>query len=135
MTYFIFAVLFSSAIAEYVFANRIFAPKRGRLLPAPFWCGKRDLNPYGVNHTPLKRARLPVPPLPLAFFKAYLFYHKTSCLSIPFPKKIPVFFQLFQNLSHPAKENPAKSLPQGFLFHFATPSVTLTSVVLLSPSL
>ena len=28
-----------------------------------FWCGKRDLNPYGVNHTPLKRARLPVPPL------------------------------------------------------------------------
>ena len=27
-------------------------------------CGKRDLNPYGVNHTPLKRARLPVPPLP-----------------------------------------------------------------------
>ena len=30
----------------------------------PFvWCGKRDLNPYGVNHTPLKRARLPVPPL------------------------------------------------------------------------
>ena len=29
-----------------------------------FWCGKRDLNPYGVHHTPLKRARLPVPPLP-----------------------------------------------------------------------
>ncbi len=28
-----------------------------------FWCEKRDLNPYGVNHTPLKRARLPVPPL------------------------------------------------------------------------
>ncbi len=31
---------------------------------ALFWCGKRELNPYGVNHTPLKRARLPVPPLP-----------------------------------------------------------------------
>ena len=29
------------------------------------WCEKRDLNPYGVNHTPLKRARLPVPPLSL----------------------------------------------------------------------
>ena len=28
------------------------------------WCGRRDLNPYGVIHTPLKRARLPVPPLP-----------------------------------------------------------------------
>ncbi len=27
-------------------------------------CGRRDLNPYGVLHTPLKRARLPVPPLP-----------------------------------------------------------------------
>ena len=33
-----------------------------------FWCGKRDLNPYGVNHTPLKRARLPVPPLPQSRF-------------------------------------------------------------------
>ena len=29
----------------------------------PFWCEKRDLNPYSVNYTPLKRARLPVPPL------------------------------------------------------------------------
>lgn len=29
-------------------------------------CGKRDLNPYSVNYTPLKRARLPVPPLPRA---------------------------------------------------------------------
>ena len=28
-----------------------------------FWCEKRDLNPYSVNYTPLKRARLPVPPL------------------------------------------------------------------------
>ena len=27
-------------------------------------CGRRDLNPYGMLHTPLKRARLPVPPLP-----------------------------------------------------------------------
>ena len=30
------------------------------------WCGQEDLNPYGVIHTPLKRARLPVPPLPRA---------------------------------------------------------------------
>ena len=38
--------------------------KSPRLLPWAFcWCEKRDLNPYGVNHTPLKRARLPVPPL------------------------------------------------------------------------
>ena len=34
------------------------------LLIRLFWCGRRDLNPYSVNHTPLKRARLPVPPLP-----------------------------------------------------------------------
>ena len=26
------------------------------------WCEERESNPYGVNHTPLKRARLPVPP-------------------------------------------------------------------------
>ena len=36
-----------------------------RVMPV-FWCGRRDLNPYGVIHTPLKRARLPVPPLPRA---------------------------------------------------------------------
>ena len=28
------------------------------------WCGHRDLNSDGVNHTPLKRTRLPVPPWP-----------------------------------------------------------------------
>ena len=38
--------------------------------PVPFlWCEKRDLNPYGVNHTPLKRARLPVPPLSHSYRK------------------------------------------------------------------
>ena len=38
--------------------------RRYRLVSPFFWCGRRDLNPYSVNHTPLKRARLPVPPLP-----------------------------------------------------------------------
>ena len=28
-----------------------------------FWCERRDLNPYESPHTPLKRARLPIPPL------------------------------------------------------------------------
>ena len=37
---------------------------RRKIPSAYFWCGRRDLNPYSVNHTPLKRARLPVPPLP-----------------------------------------------------------------------
>ena len=27
-----------------------------------FWCERRDLNPYESPHTPLKRARLPIPP-------------------------------------------------------------------------
>ena len=27
------------------------------------WCERRDLNPYESPHTPLKRARLPIPPL------------------------------------------------------------------------
>ena len=26
------------------------------------WCREGDLNPHGFHHTPLKRARLPVPP-------------------------------------------------------------------------
>ena len=26
------------------------------------WCERRDLNPYESPHTPLKRARLPIPP-------------------------------------------------------------------------
>ena len=30
--------------------------------PVKRWCEERESNPYGVNHTPLKRARLPVPP-------------------------------------------------------------------------
>ena len=39
------------------------------------WCGKRDLNPYGVNHTPLKRARLPVPPLPRVRLTRNILYY------------------------------------------------------------
>ena len=58
------------------------------LLNLRFWCEKRDLNPYGVNHTPLKRARLPVPPLSLATYIIILFFF---ILSIPFFK----FFEKF----------------------------------------
>ena len=28
------------------------------------WCGRRDLNPYSFQNTPLKRARMPIPPRP-----------------------------------------------------------------------
>ena len=54
------------------------------------WCEKRDLNPYGVIHTPLKRARLPVPPLSrVAFDNANIIP-----LSNPF---VNTFFKLFSD--------------------------------------
>ena len=56
----------------------------------PFlWCGKRDLNPYGVNHTPLKRARLPVPPLPrITHYCAQRIYYTPFSKNVnPFLKK------------------------------------------------
>ena len=55
------------------------------------WCEKRDLNPYGVNHTPLKRARLPVPPL--SHYAGLL----PDCLDIisDFARLVNPFFNLF----------------------------------------
>ena len=55
------------------------------------WCEKRDLNPYGVNHTPLKRARLPVPPL--SHYAGLL----PDCLNIisVFAQLVNPFFNLF----------------------------------------
>ena len=41
--------------------------KAARLLRSALvfiWCGRWDLNPHGFTHTPLKRARLPISPLP-----------------------------------------------------------------------
>ena len=38
--------------------------------PFYFWCGRRDLNPYSVKNTPLKRARMPIPPRPHGAFSA-----------------------------------------------------------------
>ena len=35
-----------------------------RLQDFPKWCGRWDLNPYVIQHTPLKRACLPIPALP-----------------------------------------------------------------------
>ncbi len=39
-----------------------------------FWCGRRDLNPYVGKHTPLKRARLPIPPLPRTTYIIHYFF-------------------------------------------------------------
>ena len=58
-----------------------------------FWCGKRDLNPYGVNHTPLKRARLPVPPLPRVRLARNILYYTL------FFQNVKCFFKKNQNFS------------------------------------
>ena len=55
------------------------------------WCGKRDLNPYGVNHTPLKRARLPVPPLPRVRLTRNILYYTR------FFQNVKTFFEKNQN--------------------------------------
>ena len=75
-------------LCGYGFAKHFSAQnKNRRLLASVFvWCGKRDLNPYGVNHTPLKRARLPVPPLPRATLISatrilYTIFQKKSIVS------------------------------------------------------
>ena len=63
-----------------------------------FWCERRDLNPYESPHTPLKRARLPIPPLSqvcsesLSLFPQNVdYYSKRGCLC-------QAFFQSFFNI-------------------------------------
>ena len=36
--------------------------KKDSLRSLDIWCRRRDLNPHGFPHTPLKRARIPIPP-------------------------------------------------------------------------
>ena len=47
------------------------------------WCRRRDLNPHGFPHTPLKRARIPIPPrrhryfsYSIVKFSTKIYYHK-----------------------------------------------------------
>ena len=64
------------------------------LLTTERWCERRDLNPYELPHTPLKRARLPIPPLSHINFvlsNACILYHFGKSLSIPFL----IFFNVF----------------------------------------
>ena len=74
--------------------------KNRTLNECPVWCEKRDLNPYGVNHTPLKRARLPVPPLSHIILRRSardIVYHKGLILSITFLKNIEFFILFSKN--------------------------------------
>ena len=65
------------------------------LLVTESWCERRDLNPYELPHTPLKRARLPIPPLSHIHFtlsSARILYHFQLGLSILFPRFFSTFF-------------------------------------------
>ena len=76
------------------FASSFLAQKKDTVW-CPFWCEKRDLNPYSVNYTPLKRARLPVPPLS---HKAYKVLEGIAFLNIGIiPQKhlnVNTFFEI-----------------------------------------
>ena len=53
---------------------------RPHLLPNGFgcfliWCGQRDLNSYSVKNTPLKRARMPIPPWPQMLRNSMKYYN------------------------------------------------------------
>ena len=69
------------------------------------FCEKRDLNPYGVNHTPLKRARLPVPPLShILFVLRYRTWHiilqGSSFVKTFFQKNQKYFYSFFHWFLH-----------------------------------
>ena len=56
------------------------------------WCGRWDLNPYVIQHTPLKRACLPIPALPRIWLcisdATDILYSKKTLMSIPYPQKV-----------------------------------------------
>ena len=71
--------------------------KRKRPTPSwgwPAWCGRWDLNPYVIQHTPLKRACLPIPALPHIQLRASamqrIHYKQIrTCCQAPREKKLP----------------------------------------------
>ena len=66
-----------------------------------FWCGRRDLNPYVGIHTPLKRARLPIPPLPRTVYIIHYFFSFVNRFFEKSLKKVflPIFCSKLQLLS------------------------------------
>ena len=55
-----------------------------RLFRDGLWCGRRDLNPYSLQNTPLKRARMPIPPRPRVWGcqrRRTILYKKLNVLS------------------------------------------------------
>ena len=58
------------------------------------WCGRWDLNPYVIQHTPLKRACLPIPALPHIHFlhqrcNMYIIRNPPEFVNPFFEKKFP----------------------------------------------
>ena len=89
----------NSAIPAYwIFPSELLHwPKKRNVIPSEpqrfnadsvCWCEKRDLNPYGIHHTPLKRARLPVPPLSHTWNISLLIIPYFLKLSTRFFKKV-----------------------------------------------
>ena len=65
-------------------------PYKQRIFEIYCWCERRDLNPYESPHTPLKRARLPIPPL-----SRLPVYYTTDCLTC---QALFLFFSTFQTV-------------------------------------
>ena len=92
------------------------------------WCEKRDLNPYGVNHTPLKRARLPVPPLSHVGFTSCPWALRFATYDIiHYPdQNVKGFFESFLK-KFAAFDHGQKKLDRtGFFFSLSPFSYTLT---------
>ena len=52
-------VIEEGRVAERGLVVRVHCPAFEARLPLRVWCRRRDLNPHGLRHTPLKRACLP----------------------------------------------------------------------------
>ena len=50
-------------------------------------CRRRDLNPHGLLHTPLKRARIPIPPLRHKLFTFQIFGSGVGGMKLPLPSR------------------------------------------------
>lgn len=59
-----------TCIEPRIFGNHWEKQKNPAIAGRTKWCGRWDLNPYVIQHTPLKRACLPIPALPHMQFAA-----------------------------------------------------------------
>ena len=82
--------------------RRLYKEKKATLLDRLFVVRETGLEPVWINHTPLKRARLPVPPLSRGRLPLY---RKRTALS----RKISRFSQLFYEIPPAGGTDPLRS--------------------------